>query len=341
MGQWSRDELDDAFRHLLAVTDRCFVTGYRDLSEWFTCYTDDVIWNDLGFGFDNGWSDEIRGLDSVRKWMGGHGAVFPNNAMTYYPVPWYVIDVERGWAVCEWRNRMRDPGTGEVFEEPCYSKLIYGGNRQWRFEADIYNPLRMRIMMSHWLRARNGAEAADAPLPPIDMEWGLRLVHSEQETDQRWSREELENAFKSFVENTQKTFRRGKPEDRAQCFTDDVVYRELGSGFNFGWQEEVRGRAAVAAWLKTASETYPNRHMQPFPISWHVIDPERGWVVFECLNQMEDPGNGQVLQAPSFSRMKYDGKNQWRFREDIYDPMRMRATLARWRETHQRQAKHG
>jgi hypothetical protein len=91
-----------------------------------------------------------------------------------------------------------------------------------------------------------------------------------------------------------------------------VVYRELGSGFNFGWEEEVRGRAAVAAWLKGTSETYPNRHMQPFPISWYVIDPERGWVVFEYLNEMEDTGNGQVLQAPSFSRMKYGGKNQFK-----------------------------
>jgi hypothetical protein len=71
MGQWSREELDDAFRHLLAVTDRSFASGFRDLSEWFTCYTDDVVWNDLGFGFDNGWTDEICGLDSVRKCMGG------------------------------------------------------------------------------------------------------------------------------------------------------------------------------------------------------------------------------------------------------------------------------
>lgn len=52
--------------------------------------------------------------------------------------------------------------------------------------------------------------------------------------------------------------------------------------------------------------------MQPFPISWYVIDPERGWVVFEYLNEMEDTGNGQVLQAPSFTRMKYGGKNQFK-----------------------------
>ena len=340
MGQWYREELDEAFKHLLAVTDRCFASEPRDLSEWFQCYTEDVLWHDLGFGFDNGWSDEIRGLEAVRNWMRGHGAVYPNSAMKYWPVPWYIIDEERGWAVCEWRNRMRDPGTGEVFEEKNYSRLIYGGNRQWRYEADIYNPLRMRTMMSHWLRARQKAEAAGTPLPPIDMKWGLRLVDGEQETNQHWPREEIERAFKSYVESARHAFRGGRHEERAQCFTDDVVYRELGFGFDYGWQEEVRGRAAVAGWIKAASEIYPNRHIQPFTVSWYVIDPERGWVVFECLNQMEDPGNGEILQTHSFSRMKYGGRNQWRFREDIYDPMRMRGMLARWREIHQRRTMH-
>jgi hypothetical protein len=48
------------------------------------------------------------------------------------------------------------------------------------------------------------------PLPSIDMEWGLRLGQSEQESGQRWSRGELDNAFKSFVEITQNASRSGQ-----------------------------------------------------------------------------------------------------------------------------------
>jgi hypothetical protein len=335
MGQWSRAELDDAFQLLLKVTDECFVSEPRDLTDWLKCYTDDVTWHDLGFGFNNGWEQEIRGIGAVAAWMAGHNAIHPQDAMKYWPVPWYILDEERGWAVCEWRNRMRDPGTGEIFEEKNYSRLIYAGNRQWNYEGDIYNPLRMRAIMAHWMRSRARAAAAGIPLPPIDMAWGKRLVEDETEVMQRWSRQELETAFASYVETARRAFIEGKPDAHARCFTDDVVYRELGFGFRYGWDEELRGRAAVATWLEALAATYPNSHMHPFPVEWHVIDAERGWVVFEYLNKMQDPGNGEVLQTRCFSRMKYGGGNQWRFKEDIYDPMKVRTMLGRWRDIDQ------
>lgn len=338
MAQWSRAELEDALRHLLKVTDSCFASEPRDLSDWYQCYTNDVVWHDLGFGFNNGWDDEIRGLGAVRAWMESHNAIHPHDAMKYWPVPWFVIDEEHGWAACEWLNRMRDPGTGEVFEEKCYSYFIYGGNRRWRYELDVYNPLRMRTMMAHWVRAREKAEAAGIPLPAIDMAWGAKIARPEEEVAQRWSRDELEHAFNRYVESCKRAFATGKPEEHARCFTEDVTYRELGAGFHAGWQEEVRGRAAVLSWLEGLARTEPDRHIQPYPVSWHIIDAERGWVVFECLNQMHDPGSGEILQARSLSRMKYGGANQWRFKEDIYDPMRRRGMLARWREAHRQNA---
>lgn len=84
-------------------------------------------------GTTSGSASTMAGPMSFAAWTryasvwGGHGAVYPSSAMAYCPVPWYILDEERGWAFCEWRNRMRDLGTGEVFEEPYYSKLIYGG----------------------------------------------------------------------------------------------------------------------------------------------------------------------------------------------------------------------
>jgi hypothetical protein len=87
-------------------------------------------------------------------WINGHFAAYPNNQMAYWPVPWYVIDEERGWILCEWRNRMRDPGNGMVFEEKNYTRLKYAGNIQWSFEEVIYNPLRMRTMIDCASRTR-------------------------------------------------------------------------------------------------------------------------------------------------------------------------------------------
>jgi hypothetical protein len=64
------------------------------------------------------------------------------------------VDVERGWVVLEYRNVMNDPGDGRDYQEKSYTRLKYAGNKQWRFEEDIYSPLRMRAMLDRWLDAR-------------------------------------------------------------------------------------------------------------------------------------------------------------------------------------------
>ena len=157
MARWSRDELDAAFRNFVDATDRCFVTG--ELEEWVQCFTDDVTFSDYGYGFNNGWDLEIRGRDAVREWINGHMARFPHSQLKYWPVPWYIVDAERGWVLCEWRNRMRDPGNGEVFEEKNYTRLKYGGNMQWSFEEDIYNPAHFQKMVGDWLALKKQLEA--------------------------------------------------------------------------------------------------------------------------------------------------------------------------------------
>lgn len=338
MGKWSRAELKESFDKLMDVTDRCFISDPFDLTDWLDCYTDDVLWHDLGSGFNNGWDQELNGRAEVNRWLTAAltaakaeplNAGPPDTEMKYWPVPWYILDEERGWALCEWQNRMRDPGTGAVFEEKCYSQLIYGGNGKWRFEADIYNPTRLRMMKVRWQNARRQAEAANIRMPPLDLDWGLRLVSQEKELGQSWSREEIQRAFDKYIACAQ-----GKPEDHANCFTDEAVYRELGFGFQNGWQEEIRGRKTILNWLAQRSNTFPDNQRQAVPVSWHVIDETRGWVVFECLNQMKDPGNGAAFQMRSFSRMKYAGNDQWHFKEDIYDPAKMRGMFERWREVH-------
>ncbi len=46
MTQWSRAELEDALLYLFEVTDYCFASDPRDLSDWYKCYTDDVVWHE-------------------------------------------------------------------------------------------------------------------------------------------------------------------------------------------------------------------------------------------------------------------------------------------------------
>lgn len=158
MSQWSRKEIDGAFRHFMDVTDRCFLLPLgdplRDLEEWVQCFTEDVTYRDVGLGFGDGSVVEIHGRDAVRDWICGLFDAFPPLSAMSYPVPWYVIDEERGWVLCEWMNTMEDPGDGSVYEEKSYSRLMYGGNNQWSFEEDIVNPARIQDMMSEWMKAK-------------------------------------------------------------------------------------------------------------------------------------------------------------------------------------------
>lgn len=339
MTKWTRSELEDALIHLFKVTDICFASEPRDLTEWYECYTQDVLWHDLGFGFNNGLDREIQGLDAVHEWMEGHNAIYPQSEMKYWPVAWYIIDEKRGWACCEWRNRMRDPGTGEIFEEKNYSKFIYAGNRKWSYEVDIYNPIRMRMMMEHWRKARDGLAAKNIALPPINFDWGLKIAEPRiiGVAEANWTHEEIDKAFNFYINASQEAFDTHRPEIHAQCFSDAAVYSELGFGFNGGWETEIQGYQKIYDWLKMQSVTYPNCYQQPGPINWYMIDAERGWVVYECLNQMRNLENGKILQTRSFSRMEYDGNNRWRFKEDVYNPLDMRDIFLKWREIHKNQ----
>ena len=331
MPSWSREELDEAFQNFKDVTDRCFLSG--ELEEWVQCFTEDVVYRDYGYGFDNGWKAEIRGRDAVRGWINGHYSRFPNDQMKFWPVPWHVVDAERGWVVCEWRNRMRDPGNGEVFEEKNYTRLKYGGDGRWCFEEDIYNPVRMQSMMKLWMHARDQCAARGLEMPD-PARTDIAALHAEVRAEEEdgpcpWSREEIDSAVKHFEDVGNRAFTGGDHEEWLQCFTEDVHHVEHGFGYD-GWTEELHGRDAVRQWIDAHCGVFPVDKMVYFPIPWHVIDEERGWVVLEYRNVMADPGDGREYQEKSYTRLKYAGNDQWRSEEDLYSPLRMRLMLERW-----------
>ena len=51
--------------------------------------------------------EELHGRDAVRRWIDGHCGVYPIDQMVYFPIPWHVIDPERGWVVLEYRDSRR------------------------------------------------------------------------------------------------------------------------------------------------------------------------------------------------------------------------------------------
>ena len=90
-------------------------------------------------------------LAAVEQWIDPHCDAWPINRMSDFPIDWYVIDEARGWVLLEYRNIRADPGDGPRLETRSYTRLKYGGNGQWRFEEDIYSPLRMRAMLDAWV----------------------------------------------------------------------------------------------------------------------------------------------------------------------------------------------
>jgi hypothetical protein len=313
-----------------------------DLEEWIQCFSAGVTWQDWGYGFDNGWATQIQGRDAVREGMQSYLARYPEGALKYRPVSWYMVDEARGWVVWEARNRLRDPGNGEVFEEKFYSRLEYAGDQQWSLMDDIYNPVRLDTLLHVWryVRGHCAAEGVALPDPMLQAPKALHSQVRDDDGDDRWTRDELQRAVDHFEEVGIRAFESGEREEWCQCFTEDVVHREHGFGYGT-YEEELRGRDAVRRWINSFHGAFPIVHMVDFPMPWTVIDEQRGWVALEYLNIMEDPGDGRVYQERSRTRLKYAGDGKWRMEEDLYSPLRMRAMLDRWLDARARLSEGG
>lgn len=134
---------------------------------------------------------------------------------------------------------------------------------------------------------------------------------------------ELTTAFEHY----QATVRRAVAEQDwtlfAGLFTEDANYHEHAYG-------RFSGRPAITDWAVHTMTTFPGNAMVGFPISWSVLDEERGWIVCEVQNVMPDPGDGEVHQAPNLTILHYAGDNLFSYEEDVYNPMRFMEMIARW-----------
>src|ERR1700676_234638 len=109
-----------------------------------------------------------------------------------------------------------------------------------------------------------------------------------------WTRAELESAFENYQETVRGIAKSGDWSVFADLFTEDADYNEHAYG-------RFRGRDAIRRWVIRTMTSFPGNCMVSFPISWHVLDDERGWIVCEVQNVMGDPGDGSLHQEPNLT----------------------------------------
>jgi hypothetical protein len=143
--------------------------------------------------------------------------------------------------------------------------------------------------------------------------------------------QEIQAAFDHYREAAAEAGRSGDWEHFVGCFTTDVDYVEHHYG-------RFKGRNQVRDWVVPAMTSFPVDHMKSFPWNWYVIDAERGWVLGEVANVMDDPGDGQVYQAANWTKLVYAGDGLFGEEEDVYNPAEfaemIRGWLGAWKAHH-------
>jgi len=145
MGKWAKDEIERAFCHYEEVVERCGKSV--DWDAYVDLFTEDAEY------YDDVWEPRKR-REAIRRWLKERFATYPADQIRYFPTQWYIIDEERGWVVCEFMNRMVDPGDGSIHQVKNYTRLKYAGNNMWSFQEDQYNPAAFAKMVEGWLQVK-------------------------------------------------------------------------------------------------------------------------------------------------------------------------------------------
>ena len=139
----------------------------------------------------------------------------------------------------------------------------------------------------------------------------------------RWSRDELEEAFRLYQQTALEAGTSGDWRPWADLFTEDATYIEHHYG-TFG------GREAIYNWIQSTMSMPVNREMRYFPIEWYIIDEEKGWVVAQVWNRMVDPGDGSLHQQYNITILRYAGDMKWSYEEDVYNPVHFATAVKGW-----------
>jgi hypothetical protein len=136
MSEWTRSEIEDAYRHFVATGDS------QDWDAWADLHAEDGVWIEHHLGSFRG-REEIRA--AIKKVMAGAPPM-------EFPVAWYAIDGNRV-VYYPWQVFPDPKGGGEVYRFGCVTILEYAGNGLWSFQEDIYNPREAEEVVKCWLIA--------------------------------------------------------------------------------------------------------------------------------------------------------------------------------------------
>jgi hypothetical protein len=148
MGEYSKDEIEQAYAHYRATAAEAGASG--DWDAWSNLFTEDAVYIEHLYG-------RFEGREAIRTWISTTMAEPLNREMTDFPADWWVIDEDRGWVVCAVWNRMQDIGDGQLHQAINWSLLKYAGDNQWSYEEDIYNVSEFADMIKGYLDAKKSS----------------------------------------------------------------------------------------------------------------------------------------------------------------------------------------
>src|SRR5688500_9778570 len=103
--------------------------------------------------------------------------------------------------------------------------------------------------------------------------------------EMKFTRDEIEQAFQTFQDRAKAAGKSHDWEEWSHCFTEDADYYEHHYG-------RMKGRAEILKWIQSTMNEPLFAEMTEFPIDWYMIDEERGWIMCQVANVMDDPGDG-------------------------------------------------
>lgn len=139
----------------------------------------------------------------------------------------------------------------------------------------------------------------------------------------RWTRDELEEAFDKYQSAALKGAQTGEWREWADIFTKDATYVE----HHFG---KFWGRETIYNWIMATMKPFPANEMTAFPVTWYSIDVEKGWIICEVMNRMNDLGDGNIYQEANITILHYAGNGLFCYEEDAYNPAHFETMIGNW-----------
>ena len=150
----------------------------------------------------------------------------------------------------------------------------------------------------------------------------------------RWTREEILETHDKYLDAVRQAVRTNDWTVWSEMYTEDADYIE----HHFG---HFSGRAAIRKFMQGCWGAFPAMYMTSFPPVWRIVDEDRGWLVGEFSNRMQDLGDGILYEARNISIFHYAGRGLFSHQEDFYNPAAMGKMINAWSAARERLQKEG